>query len=151
VEKSSDGHEFVSTGTVAAKANPGPSSFYTWFDLVPARGDNYYRIKSVDKAGTIKYSSVAKVRLMKGMSGITVVPNPISGKIIRLQFTEVKKGSYTVSIFKSTGEKVYTGSILHNTGSANHTVELKSVLASGIYQLQVSDGEDKETISVLFQ
>lgn len=149
VEKSSDGQKFETAGRVPAKANPGPSSFYTWFDLAPNSGDNYYRIKSVDKAGDTKYSSVAKVKWDKGASGIAVFPNPAQGKRLTLQFTGIRKGNYKVTVFNGSGEKVYRGTILHETGSASYSIELKSLLPAGVYKLQVSDGDEKETISIL--
>ncbi|GEO10027.1 T9SS type A sorting domain-containing protein [Segetibacter aerophilus] len=151
VEKSVDGQRYVTAGTVKAKSNPGTSSNYTWFDLMPNKGDNFYKIKSVDKEGVTKYSSVAKVKLDKGVSGITLFPNPIQGKIVTLQFTGIKKANYNVSLFNSVGEKVHNTIISHTGGSANHSFELKTFLPKGVYQLQVSDNIDKETISVLVQ
>ncbi|MCW3080323.1 T9SS type A sorting domain-containing protein [Segetibacter sp.] len=151
IEKSVDGHRFVTAGTVKAKIDPGTSSNYTWFDLMPNKGDNFYKIKSVDKEGAIKYSNVAKVKLEKGVSVITLFPNPIQGKVIRLQFTGIKKANYNVSLFNSLGDKVHNGTISHGGGSANHSIELKTFLPKGVYQLHVSDNLDKETISVLVQ
>ena len=95
VEKSLDGQNFVTAGSVKAKADRGAAIYYSWFDLVPSRGDNYYRIKSIDKGVDIKFSKVAKVRLGTGPTSITVFPNPIRGKRITLQFTDIKKGNYT--------------------------------------------------------
>jgi hypothetical protein len=151
IEKSSDGQHFVKAGTVKAKSNPGPSSFYTWFDLVPNRGDNFYKIKSFDKEGVVKYSSVAKVRLEKGAAVITLFPNPLQGRIIKLQFTNIKKGNYNVAIFSGSGDRVYNSTISHTGGFAEHLIELQTFLQKGVYQLQVSDNIDKETISLLVQ
>lgn len=151
VEKSEDGQQFTTTGTVNAKTNPGLSSYYNWFDLVPFKGNNYYRIKSVDKSGIIKYSNLAKVFVNKGSSRITVFPNPVHGKSLTLQFTEIEKGNYIITLLNSLGEKIYGGSISHERGSANHPIELSKILAPGLYQLKVASNDQHETISILAQ
>ncbi|MCW3113800.1 MAG: C-terminal target protein [Segetibacter sp.] len=151
VERSSDGLTFVSAGSVKAKANPGLSSFYTWFDLVPNNGDNFYRIKSFDLTGTTKYSSVVKVRLEKGASGISIFPNPVRGKSMTLRFTNIEKGKYSIGLFNNLGETIYSASIFHSRGSSNHRLELNKALGPGVYQLRVSNGEQKEIISILVQ
>ncbi|MBS1753915.1 MAG: hypothetical protein JST34_07690, partial [Bacteroidetes bacterium] len=50
VEKSTDGRHFVKTGTVLSKGNSNIQVNYGWFDANPAFGDNFYRIRAIEKA-----------------------------------------------------------------------------------------------------
>jgi hypothetical protein len=151
IEKSIDGVQFAKVGTVKAKANPGLSSLYSWFDLMPVAGDNFYRIKSYDKAGESKYSGVVKAKITKGISAITVFPNPILGTTMALAFNNIKKGNYAVTMVNSAGVRVYEGVINHNAGSSNYKFELSKTLPPGVYQLLISNNQDTEKIKVLVQ
>jgi len=60
VEHSGDARSFISMGRVAALNNGMPKIDYTFTDEYPGKGDNYYRIKAVDKDGSYKYTNIVK-------------------------------------------------------------------------------------------
>jgi hypothetical protein len=151
VEKSADGTHFTRGGSVKAKENPGASSSYSWFDLLPFDGDNFYRIKSISKSGDIKYSGIARVRILKGTSSLNVYPNPLKGKLLSVILNDFAKGDYDINIFNGAGQKVFSGIITHVGGSATHPVRMFKNLPAGVYQMKVSSGNRTETISLLVQ
>jgi hypothetical protein len=75
VERSADGSNWQTLGTVAASGNSETKVSYSFTDASPASGANYYRLQMVDLDGKYKYSPVKVVRgsLIKGFS---IFPNP---------------------------------------------------------------------------
>jgi len=61
IERSTDGVHFTSIGQVPAGKASAATQQYRFTDVTPASGENYYRIKQVDKDGVFDYSSVRKI------------------------------------------------------------------------------------------
>ena len=59
IERSSDGISFTKIGSVNAIAS-GDVQQYNFNDVMPLPGNNYYRLKQVDKDGSSQYSSIQK-------------------------------------------------------------------------------------------
>jgi hypothetical protein len=138
VEKSANGTNYSKVNTTAAKS--GTRNSYNWFDANPTNGANYYRIKAISLNGEVKYSSIVVVKLNSKGSTITLYPNPVKGSTIQLQMSNLEKGNYSVTLFNQLGQQVLNRVINHNGGSSNQTVEL-GTLASGVYELRLSNGQ----------
>jgi hypothetical protein len=81
VERSANGVDFTKIGSVQA----GPKN-YLFIDKEPLVGNNYYRLKSLDKDGSYSHSAVAMVNVSNNAVISTVYPNPGKGNItLRLQ------------------------------------------------------------------
>lgn len=153
VEKSSDAQQFSLAASVGVKANTGIGSqnAYSWFDEDPFTGYNYYRIKSIEKSGEIKYSKVVKVNIAAIEGTITVATGPEKSNSFNLIFKNIKKGKYELDLFNSAGQKVYNGSIYHNGGSATFDIKSRVNLPSEIYHLQIAGNEELKSLSVLIE
>jgi len=93
VERSTDGVHFSEVGAV--KAIGSGANHYNWFDVSPANGNNYYRVKAVDIDGQFKYTSVVTVRTTNTM--ISVYPNPVRrGETLQLNLGNTKAGRIEV-------------------------------------------------------
>ena len=138
VERSADGRNFSRLATVTAMGNSSRPVSYGWFDANPLNSNNFYRIRSVNKAGIIKYSSIVKVAISSGKEEVKVYPNPMKGNIFSLQLNNIVKGTYTITVTNKLGQKIYTEPYEHNGGSAATNIELKFDLPIGIYDLQVT-------------
>ena len=143
VEKSADGAQFNKVATVAALGNSSQPVNYSWFDSNPIAGNNFYRIKAIDKTGLIKYSSIVKVNIAEGNPAITLYPNPVIGDHFSLQLTNLAKGTYLITIANNLGQQVYNAQLKHNGGSVTQTIELNNNLSKGVYQLQVTGNDMK--------
>lgn len=150
VEKSANAQQFVQLGEVKVKANASISSAYKWFDANPFNGDNFYRIKLINKSGETKYSHIAKVNL-ETVESISVVSDEGDRNSLIIAFKNIKKGKYSVNLINNAGQKIYSGSINHTGGSANQVIRLKNLLSSGVYHLQVSGNDKLKNIPVLIQ
>jgi autotransporter-associated beta strand protein len=138
VEKSANGTNFVKVNITAAKS--GTTNSYNFFDATPFSGANYYRIKAISLNGEVKYSSIVVVRLNTKGTKVTLYPNPVKGSTIQLQLSNLEKGNYSVTLFNQLGQQVMSKTINHNGGSSNQTIEI-GTLASGVYELRLSNGQ----------
>lgn len=151
VERSADAQQFASIGSVNAKNITATTLAYTLFDAAPNGGANYYRIKTIDKAVTVKYSEVMKVVVASAKSNISIVNNPVVGRSISLLFDHAEKGDYVVSLVNAAGAKVYSTTISYGGGTAKEQLDLKKSMAGGVYQLNLVNGGYSKIISVLIQ
>ncbi|HET6252878.1 MAG TPA: T9SS type A sorting domain-containing protein [Puia sp.] len=74
VQRSANGSDFTTIGTVQANAN---ETGYSLVDPNPIHGTNYYRLLTRQSDGTITYSPIKTVDLASA-AGITVYPIPAS-------------------------------------------------------------------------
>lgn len=76
VQKSTDGKSWSSAGTIVdAKGESVTSQTYHFTDTAPLNGQNFYRLKLVDRDGTFGYSRLESV-VLKGIMTLNVYPNP---------------------------------------------------------------------------
>lgn len=134
VEKSMDGKSFEERISLTAKNQKLNS--YSWMDMQAAAGDHYYRIKTKDKSGLIRYSTVAKVSI-SNKGEIVVYPNPVKNNLAQLRFTGMEKGSYTLKLYNTAGQEVFSRMVEHNGSTAIQTIQLSGV-AAGVYNLHVN-------------
>jgi hypothetical protein len=137
LERSFDGNGFTRIHTAAAAGNSPVAVHYSWEDNGPQAGNNYYRIKAMDKAGLVKYTSVVKVNFGKAVPAITIYPNPISGNNFALHLTDVEKGSYQLTVVNNLGQTVYQTRLQHAGGSATIPVNAGK-LAKGLYTITMN-------------
>ncbi|MCW3110652.1 MAG: C-terminal target protein [Segetibacter sp.] len=151
VEKSLNSQQFDKVFSIAAKSNNALANSYNWFDNNASSGNNFYRIKIIEKTGDFRYSPVVRVSISNGKSGFAVYPNPVKGNAISLQLSNMEEGKYAVNIFSNTGQKVYCSSLHHTGGSASQTLLLKRKIAAGKYTLQLSNDKTSLNQSILIQ
>ncbi|MCY7422513.1 MAG: T9SS type A sorting domain-containing protein, partial [Chitinophagaceae bacterium] len=138
VERSQNGQQFSKLGSVIAKGNSSLVTTYNLFDANPLNGVNFYRIKTIDKSGQVTYSRMMKVNISSGITQVTVYPNPTNGNTIALQISNLKKGSYTLTLTNKTGQQIINKVIEHTGGSATETLEFLKACAAGVYRLKLS-------------
>lgn len=79
VQAGTDGTSWRSLGTVQAAANSNAPQQYTFTDLSPVKGVNYYRLKKVDINGGFEYSLIRTVDF--STTGISILPNPAKDRV----------------------------------------------------------------------
>lgn len=137
LERSFDGNLFTRIHTATAIGNSTVAVHYRWEDNGPQAGNNYYRIKAVDKTGLVKYTSVVKVNFGKSDAAIAVYPNPVNGNSIALYLKDVEKGSYQVTFVNNLGQTVYQTRLQHGGGAATIPVNAGK-LARGLYTITLN-------------
>ncbi|MFT3980206.1 MAG: T9SS type A sorting domain-containing protein [Ferruginibacter sp.] len=105
VERSADGLQYEAIGQVAA-LNSSNGGSYSYTDVNPLNGINYYRLKEVDINGSYTYSEVVTVT-REAYTNIVIAPNPASDYFkISSSSQEVLK----LAIYTTAGQQVTAGS-----------------------------------------
>ncbi len=138
VEKSANGLDFSTVNTIEKNTTGN----YSWQDANVFAGKNFYRIKSTNRDGSIKYSVIVTVLITKKVSGFTVANNPVKGNSISLRFVNQSKGSYQFNLINSAGQLVYKSKQQVGSSGTSLVLNTPSVLPDGIYQLQIVSPEN---------
>lgn len=137
VEKSSTGINFNRIAQVNALNNHVPQNNYGIADISPFKGNNFYRIKIVDKDGTVSYSAIVFANISGGKAGISVQPNPVHNRMANVLLNGLNAGKYKLILYNSTGQDVYHKSIEHSGGSSTQQILLPSSARPGTYVIKI--------------
>jgi hypothetical protein len=143
VEKSTDAASFSKLTEATAK-NGNTTNAYSYTDNNPVIGVNYYRIQSTATNNNKVYSTIVRVEMSdKGVKSITVYPNPVksNSNTIGLQMNNLTAGSYTARLYNAAGQQVWENTMNHNGNNGSTSLHLNKTLASGTYQLQLTDSK----------
>ncbi len=142
IEKSSDGKEFVVTGSRQSAAN-APAQL-EWVDAAPWPNETYYRVKYFTENGGVVYSNIAKVSI-KNTGSISVYPNPVTNNRITLQMNGQPEGEYYATLTGSSGQVIFTGKWYHTGTTNTRVLEISPAAAKGIYQLEITQSGSKRS------
>jgi hypothetical protein len=137
IEESNNGTSFTKGTTIMAINNV--SNSYNWLDATIENGNNFYRIKGIDKNGTISYSQIVNVKIGSIKGEFTIYPNPVKNGIVKVQFNNMEAATYQLRIINNIGQTIITKSIKHAGGSSSQSIQDERLLA-GTYILQLSNG-----------
>lgn len=85
IERSANGINFLHIGTEPANVtNP-----YEFTDEAPLIGDNYYRLKMIDKDSQYAYSKIIYLETEKPSLQYSVYPNPVDNSLAYTYYTEL--------------------------------------------------------------
>ncbi len=84
-------------------------------------------------------------------SNFTIYPNPVTNGVVGLQMNNVEKGTYSVKIFNSIGQELFSTNLKHDGGSATQTIQLGRSLAAGRYTMNISNGTTFITRTVVVE
>ncbi|HPH23570.1 MAG TPA: T9SS type A sorting domain-containing protein, partial [Chitinophagaceae bacterium] len=144
IERSTDALHFTTIGNVPAK-NLAIENAYTFTDLYPVAGINYYRLKQIDKNGKFSYSNIVSVNPVTiAKNTVAVYPNPIVGSIMNIGLQSTQNTKAALMITDVTGRIV-----LHQQSSIIKGSQLIQVdvsrLSTGTYYLTVLFNNEKIT------
>lgn len=138
VERSLDGTQFTSIGTVDAKGNSNQLSQYGFVDYDVNKGVwYYYRLRQVDLNGVERFSEIRRARINDGAGKMVLQPNPVSS-VVRI-ILPVKHDVVSIIITDASGKTVQTQNI-SNSINGVYMVNMES-LAAGVYYVKIVAGE----------
>lgn len=140
IEGSADGLRFNAASLLNGNKNKYGITSYSWFDLNAAKGDHYYRIRAVNAAGTVVYSSIVKVNISEtpmNAEQISIYPNPVQNNKVSLQIGSLENGVYVIQVLNINGQVVKRLTISHTGGDFRYNFFLDNNLPAGKYQLQL--------------
>lgn len=151
IERSLDGVDFESLGTVPGNGTSSDVNSYSFSDPNPVVGMAYYRIKQVDFDGTRDYSSVIGVELSENAKGdctVKIIPNPC---LPQCDISYTACGSSTTNldlqVFDSSGRLIHSymsTSDLNQNGTFK--VSKSDFSLPGIYIVKVDQTMEKMVI-----
>jgi protocatechuate 3,4-dioxygenase beta subunit len=136
---STDGGRTFTTTVATVASNGNQSATYDAMHATPAAGVNFYRIKTIEKDGTVSYSEIRKVTFGKA-GAVVIFPNPAPGKTINISLTRSMTGkAATVTIVTMEGKVVS----VNNLTATNQTETINiSNLASGSYIVRIATNNE---------
>jgi hypothetical protein len=135
VERSANGISFTSIGG-------GPSSTPYWkIDPSPYIGNNFYRIKQVDKDGTITYSHTVNVYYNPERFTAFVYPNPVTN-MLNVKINSERSDQYTISISDLAGRKVHEEKAITGSSGREINIDFKQQAAQ-MYILTIRNGKNE--------
>ena len=128
VERSTDGIHFITIGYLDSKGYTG----YNFSDKNPANGNNYYRLKMLDKNGQFKYSDIKLLHFGNALKNtVRMFPNPAFGQTTIIYGGE--HGAGRIEIINAIGVLVKRVAV---SQSAMQVLDL-SYLSSGAYVVKI--------------
>jgi len=142
LDRSADGIDFTSVGQVNAAGSSSSLLNYSFKDENPLSGINYYRLKSVDKNESYKFSETIAIDMGKGSNSVSLYPNPV------YDLLELKSdGSFSnIKILNTEGQTLFETNIQKTSTHID-----VSPLSQGIYLLRFQNGDNFQTLKFVKQ
>jgi predicted heme/steroid binding protein len=137
VERSKDGHSFVSIDRVVASGNSVSTKAYSRIDHSVVSGQYFYRLKLIDVDGQFAYSKVISVTI-KGEVQYRLLENPVREKLIVLN-SQPTSSHFTLQVMDMNGRLMMQKNV-----EAITTMEMDiSQLPANMYVLLLSSATEK--------
>jgi hypothetical protein len=143
VERSTDGREFREIGRVPGRGTTDGTEEYSFLDIAPQPGRNFYRLRQVDFDGTVEYHRIVAIdyRPIAGLN-VRAFPNP-ARDVLNLRWSAGRERPTTLRVFDLTGRQL----ALFTSAAGDTSYELPvDRLIPGVYLLQITTGSDSETL-----
>ena len=125
VEQSIDGRKYFAAGKLLPEAKIS-NNYKTEISLLD--GNNYFKLKIIDKDGSFAYSQIVSVRNdCAGSAAVILYPNP-AGDFINLKFPAAMPSSLPVSIYDVNGRVVLQNPVRSRTGENTIRLQVDSLI-----------------------
>ncbi len=149
IERSSTASNFATVGIKNTSGNGMSRTAYQYVDdLTGVSGSVfYYRLKMVDIDGHFKYSNIVAIRKDKKASDLIINPNPVIAGTNKAtaNFTVTSNTKVIFNVIDMSGKVVLTQQNTVSQGNNSVTINNLDRLQSGMYMLQMNDGETRTT------
>lgn len=133
IEYSTNGRDFSVIGSVSGTGGPSTGANYRFaYDQNTSKG--YYRLKMIDRDGTVNYSKSIAVATRCNERGVVINPNPVfENQNVTVTLTGYE-GKVRGELFAASGQMLGSYTLQNGVNS----VKLSNLLAKGTYQLRVT-------------
>jgi uncharacterized delta-60 repeat protein len=142
IEKSNDGTNFRSIGTVNAAGNSSTVKNYSFTDISMLTGTVFYRLKTIDMNGSFTYSKTVAVKQQLGGQQTILFPNPVKD-VLYIQTNNIN-GPVILSIVDGTG-RVVSKEKAEASVQSSFSFNVSS-LAKGVYQFVLQSSNRREVL-----
>ena len=145
VGRSADGSRFSPLDTVPAAGQPHS---YSYTDVNPLPGSDFYRLEQVDLDGKSSYSGIMQVALPAGGGmSLRLTPNPSPG-LIYLELENAETGTLQVSLSDAMGRVLHQWSFEKQGQLWSQSIDPGN-LAAGTYFILVKGTKTREVRSFI--
>ncbi|MEO5642170.1 MAG: T9SS type A sorting domain-containing protein [Bacteroidia bacterium] len=138
VERAADSQTQTELGTVDGNGTSTQMHSYSFPDLAPNPGMNYYRLRQVDFNGSIYYSDWVAVEFMPSATYVSIFPNPSEGTV-NVQFSGYEDELISVSVIDVTGRIIEKKQLNISTHEQLLNIDITKQPA-GIYFISINSG-----------
>ncbi|MET0394632.1 MAG: cadherin domain-containing protein, partial [Chitinophagaceae bacterium] len=75
---------------------------------------------------------------MQSGKGISIFPNPVTGKRFTLRVTDLSAGNYTLELYTTNGQLACRQTLNHTAKSTSYPIQLPATLTKGMYVLKLA-------------
>ena len=137
VQRSADNQSFSPIGTVAAAGDAQYRNDYLFVDQAPLQGANYYRLKQVDRDGTVDKTRTVVAFMGQGNNERPVVfPNPATD-VLNVAFNTPLDGSAVLYVQDALGRTVTQSTVIVLRGERTAVIPTAG-LANGWYNIRIA-------------
>jgi hypothetical protein len=142
IERSSNGTDYTTIGTLNAAGNSSDKRNYSFTDLNPLPGTNFYRLKMVDIDRSAVYSRVIAIK-NENLLTLQLFPNPAKD-VLQVQVPSLKKEMMRIFISDASGKIVYERDLQVNEGNNAISIPVLT-LPPGVYHLTTATPENRRS------
>jgi hypothetical protein len=107
IERSSNGFNFETIGTVAGAGNSDVLNNYSFINTRPLAGNNFFRLKQTDVSGEFTYSEIVRVfiEFFIATGEFSVYPNPIqTGESLNIKYSVSEESRLGIKLVSTSGQ-----------------------------------------------
>jgi hypothetical protein len=142
IEKSTDGKNFSNIGVVFTTSKAGTDS-YTFNESSELTATGYYRLRIVNKNGSVVYSKIVVLKTGKEVSSNSLVVLQNQGASVTFNYTTTKGGTYKVNVYNISGAKLFATTANMQAGINASSLTVDGIVSSGVYILEVLNGLER--------
>jgi len=136
IQRSQDGVNFTTIGTSPAQGNATTTTHYTYDDVHPFEGGNYYRLELIDNNGKVTFSNTILLFINPDDVGYTFHPNPTTD-LVYYSYEAAKSELLEIEVVDVLGQVLHTARTTSVAGTNNIQVSLEDYPA-GAYLIRVN-------------
>jgi hypothetical protein len=144
IERSVDGLTFTEIGNQQGAGTSLEVIQYSFIDVAPIAGVNYYRIRQVDFDGTMEYSAVVKAEVAKSSFVVSINPTASSSQV-QIILGETYEQDLNVAVYDALGRTIMNSAI--NAGNNLLPIDISN-FTNGQYFVRLFN--ETETITKTF-
>lgn len=141
VQRSEDGINFETIGMIAAKGQSSTTNHYTFDDINPFIGPNYYRLEAIDQKGEIEYTHIILLVLNDKKQGYVFYPNP-TNDVVFYQYEAAGIEELEIEVIDVLGRTLKTETTTSVLGINNISIDLQNYPV-GSYLVKVSNKQNR--------
>jgi hypothetical protein len=150
VEKSTDGKNFTTTGSVTATDKSGPEDYS--FTETTGADKIYYRLKMYDRKGLSAFSKtlVFQTENYTSANRIKIINNPATDKLT-MSFSSTNNQPAEIKIYDLVGRLQMNQRMNVYPGSNLVSLPLSFSFKAGVYTVEVNNGTERQTAKFVKQ